>query len=61
MGDVVSFPKLDMVLVPATELPIGTRYKCEAPDWIVNKTTDEGITWVEIGRLDPPKRPRVST
>ncbi len=52
-GDVLKFPKLEMALIPVADLPPGTRYKCEAPDWIVRKTTDDGKTWTEIGRLDP--------
>ena len=60
MGDVVNFPTLSMTMIPVEELPPGTRYKCEGPDWIVRKTTDDGQTWMEIGRLDPPKHPKAT-
>lgn len=60
MGDVTKFPASSMAMIPVDNLPPGTRYKCEAPDWIVRKTTDDGSTWSEIGRLDPPHRSSVA-
>jgi hypothetical protein len=59
MANVVEFPKLEMALIPVDDLPPGTRYKCEAPDWIARKTTDNGMTWTEIGRLDPTRNKMV--
>lgn len=58
MGDVLQFPKLEMTMVTVVELPPGTAYTCEAPDWIIMKTTDDGKTWVPIGRLDPYTNPQ---
>jgi hypothetical protein len=59
MNNVTAFPRLYRRLIPLETLPPGHAYKHEAPDWIVRKTTDGGKTWVEIGYLDPPRKPKV--
>lgn len=48
-----SLPKQSLSLTPLEDLPLGTSYRCEGPDWIVHKTTDFGKTWEAIGQLSP--------
>lgn len=55
-SNVIQFPRKAVRFTPLVDLPPGTSFRCEAPDWRVMKTEDFGKTWACVGDLRPPSK-----